>query len=390
MSGLLIGAMLPFVFSAMAMLAVGRAAGAMIEEVRRQFREIPGLLEGTGTADYRRCIDISTTASLREMVLPGLMAVTVPVIVGLLSLYALGGLLVGVTASGVLMALFQSNAGGAWDNAKKYVEAGHHGGKGSEAHKAAVTGDTVGDSYKDTAGPSLNILIKLISVVALVTAPAMVSFHGTADGSGLQRRAVPAASLQQSNLMNQMKKELGGNENYDGCSIIKGIDAKELSNCSGGRVCTNSKQFLADLKTREGALKDPKDKMSKPEYDKIVAKLKAHDMVCVPGAPAAQKADLAEKKAAEKKEADKKAADEAKAAEKKAAEAKATCEAKGGTFADGACTEPVKNDAGDAPKGDDAKKVDAPKGDDTKKADAPKADATKKADAPKGDAKAAK
>jgi len=178
MAGVFLGAMLPFVFSAFSMLAVGRAASAMIEEVRRQFREIPGLLEGTGVADFRRCVDISTTAAIREMILPGLVAILAPVLVGLWSLQALGGLLVGVTVSGVLLAIFQSNAGGAWDNAKKYIEGGHHGGKGSEAHKAAVTGDTVGDPYKDTAGPSLNILIKLISVVAVVIAPVLVAWHG--------------------------------------------------------------------------------------------------------------------------------------------------------------------------------------------------------------------
>jgi K(+)-stimulated pyrophosphate-energized sodium pump len=178
LAGLFIGATLPFVFSAMAMNAVGRAAGAMIEEVRRQFREIEGLLEGKAEADHRRCVDISTAAALKEMKLPGVLAIAAPVLVGLWNVEALGGLLVGVTVSGVLMALFQSNAGGAWDNAKKYVEGGNHGGKGSEAHKAAVTGDTVGDPFKDTSGPSLNILIKLISVVALVIAPVLVSWHG--------------------------------------------------------------------------------------------------------------------------------------------------------------------------------------------------------------------
>ena len=174
MAGLLIGAMLPFLFSAFAMEAVGRAAGAMIKEVRRQFREITGLLDGTAEADYRRCVEISTAAALKEMVAPGLMAVIVPVIVAFapgLGKYALGGLLAGVTSSGVCLAIFMSNAGGAWDNAKKSIEGGAFGGKGSEAHKASVTGDTVGDPFKDTAGPSLNILIKLMSVVALVLAP---------------------------------------------------------------------------------------------------------------------------------------------------------------------------------------------------------------------------
>jgi len=171
MGGLLVGAMLPFLFSSMALRAVGRAAFRMIEEVRRQFREITGLMEGEATADYARCVDISTQAAIREMVIPGLMAVIVPVAVGIYNVAALAGLLAGVTASGVMMAIFMANAGGAWDNAKKYIEGGAHGGKGSDAHKAAVVGDTVGDPFKDTAGPSLNILIKLMSVVALVIAP---------------------------------------------------------------------------------------------------------------------------------------------------------------------------------------------------------------------------
>jgi len=177
LAGVFIGATLPFVFSALAMLAVGRAAGSMIEEVRRQFREIPGLLEGKAKAEYGKCVDISTGAAIREMVLPGVLAVVVPVLVGLWSIPALGGLLVGVTVSGVLLAIFQSNAGGAWDNAKKYIEGGHHGGKGSPAHAAAVNGDTVGDPFKDTSGPALNILVKLISVVAVVIAPVLLSVH---------------------------------------------------------------------------------------------------------------------------------------------------------------------------------------------------------------------
>jgi K(+)-stimulated pyrophosphate-energized sodium pump len=171
MVGVFIGAVMPFIFSAMAMQAVGRSAGAMIEEVRRQFREIPGLLEGTAKGEYAKCVSISTEAALKEMVAPGLMAIIVPVVVGFYDANMLGGLLAGVTTSGVAMAIFMSNAGGAWDNAKKYIEGGHHGGKGSEAHKAAVNGDTVGDPFKDTAGPALNILLKLMSVVALVLAP---------------------------------------------------------------------------------------------------------------------------------------------------------------------------------------------------------------------------
>ncbi|GAB4334989.1 MAG: sodium-translocating pyrophosphatase [Calditrichia bacterium] len=171
MAGLFVGAMLPFVFSSYAIRAVGRAAFNMIEEVRRQFREIPGLMEGKAKADYARCVEISTDAAIKEMILPGLFAVAIPVAVGFIDKYMLGGLLAGLTTSGVLLAIFMSNAGGAWDNAKKYIEGGHFGGKGSEPHKAAVVGDTVGDPFKDTAGPSLNILIKLMSVVSLVIAP---------------------------------------------------------------------------------------------------------------------------------------------------------------------------------------------------------------------------
>ena len=170
--GLFIGGMLPFFFSALTMDSVSKAAYKMIEEVRRQFRTIPGILEGTGKPDYTSCVAISTQAALHEMLVPGVLAVLAPLGVGiLLGTAALGGLLGGSLVTGVLMALFMSNAGGAWDNAKKYIEEGHHGGKGSEAHRAAVVGDTVGDPFKDTSGPSINILIKLMTVVALVFAP---------------------------------------------------------------------------------------------------------------------------------------------------------------------------------------------------------------------------
>ena len=169
--GLLIGGMLPFVFSAMTMDSVSKAANKMIEEVRRQFREIPGIMEGKGKPDYKKCVSISTTAALKEMLIPGLMAVIVPLAVGfILGPAALGGLLAGALVTGVMMAMFMSNAGGAWDNAKKYIEEGNHGGKGSDAHKAAVVGDTVGDPFKDTSGPSINILIKLMTVVSTVFA----------------------------------------------------------------------------------------------------------------------------------------------------------------------------------------------------------------------------
>ena len=169
--GLLIGGMLPFVFSAMTMNSVSKAAYSMIEEVRRQFREIPGIMEGKAKPDYKTCVAISTTAALKEMLVPGIMAVVAPLAVGLiLGSTALAGLLAGSLVSGVMMAMFMSNSGGAWDNAKKYIEEGHHGGKGSDAHKAAVVGDTVGDPFKDTSGPSINILIKLMTVVSTVFA----------------------------------------------------------------------------------------------------------------------------------------------------------------------------------------------------------------------------
>ena len=173
MAGLLIGGALPFLFSAFAMRAVGETAFEMIEEVRRQFREIEGLLEGKAKADHARCVDIATAAAIKRMIAPGLLAVLTPVFFGLVlkNPEMLGGVLAGVTVTGVLLAIFMANAGGSWDNAKKYIESGAHGGKGSDAHKAAVVGDTVGDPFKDTAGPSLNILIKLMSVVSLVIAP---------------------------------------------------------------------------------------------------------------------------------------------------------------------------------------------------------------------------
>ncbi|MAF81070.1 sodium-translocating pyrophosphatase [bacterium] len=172
MAGLFLGGALPFVFSAFAMEAVGKSAMKMVEEVRRQFREISGLMEGTTEPDYETCVDIATTAALREMILPGIIAIAVPVLVGFyLGAEALGGLLAGGIVTGFLLAVMMANAGGAWDNAKKYIEAGNLGGKGSEVHKAAVVGDTVGDPFKDTSGPSLNILIKLMSIVALVIAP---------------------------------------------------------------------------------------------------------------------------------------------------------------------------------------------------------------------------
>jgi K(+)-stimulated pyrophosphate-energized sodium pump len=174
--GLFLGAMVPFVFAALTIDAVGRAANKMIEEVRRQFREIPGLREGDPSAvpEYAKCVDISTTAALREMLIPGGLAVVVPLVIGFISVDALGGFLAGALVVGFSLAIFMANAGGAWDNAKKHIEGGAHGGKGSDAHKAAVVGDTVGDPFKDTSGPAMNILIKVMTIVALIFAPAFV------------------------------------------------------------------------------------------------------------------------------------------------------------------------------------------------------------------------
>jgi K(+)-stimulated pyrophosphate-energized sodium pump len=174
MVGLFIGGSLPFMIGALTMTAVGKAAFGMVQEVRRQFREIAGLMEGTAKPDSDRCVEIATQSALKEMILPGLIAVMAPIIVGSWSAAALGGMLAGATLSGVLLALLMSNAGGAWDNAKKYIESGQHGGKGSEAHKASVVGDTVGDPFKDTSGPSMNILIKLMAIVSLVMAPLFI------------------------------------------------------------------------------------------------------------------------------------------------------------------------------------------------------------------------
>ena len=300
LAGLFVGAMIPFIFSSLAIAAVGRAAMAMVEEVRRQFRTIPGIMEGTGKPEYDKCVAISTQASLREMLLPGAIALTVPVLVGFtMGPEVLGGLLAGVTVSGVLMGMFQNNAGGAWDNAKKSFEKGvEHNGvmhyKGSDMHKASVTGDTVGDPFKDTSGPSMNILIKLMSIVSLVIAPSLAKMHFANAEEGMPKNKMEfregggAARADMKNMKCDITKcaNMTGAECAAYCDSV-GCSAEEKEycqmHCQGSMKCDISK--CANMTTEECAAYC--DSMGCSAKEKEMCRMHCKDAVtastCMPG-----------------------------------------------------------------------------------------------------------